>query len=96
LFYNITNYLQACELMQPPSLLPLPPLLLPTPILRLVLLPLSWLLPLLLPRPVVLAAGLLRRSFPGRELLRLLLLLFRPPLLLSPVLVVPVVDMVDV
>jgi hypothetical protein len=92
LFYNVTNYLQACELMQslsPPPLLP-PPL--PTPILRPVLLPLPRLLPLLLPRPVVLAAGLLRRSFRACETLRLLLLLSRP-LLLS---LVPVVDVVDV
>jgi hypothetical protein len=83
LFYNVTNYLQARELMRPPSLLPLPP---PTPILRPVL------LPLLLSRPVVFAAGLLRRSFRARETLRLLLLLPRL-VLLSPV---PMVDVVDV
>jgi hypothetical protein len=82
LFYNVTNYLQARELMRPPSPPPLPPLPPPTPILRLVL------LPLLLSRPVVFAAGLLQRSFRAREMLRLLLLLPRP-LLLSPV---PVVD----
>ena len=77
--------------MRPLSQPPLPPPLPPTPILRPVLLPLLWLLPLLLPRPVVLAAGLLQRSFRAWETLRLLLLLPRP-LLLSPV---PVVD-VDV
>ena len=92
LFYNVTNYLQARELMRPPSpppLLPLPP---PTPILRPALLPLLQLLPLLLPRPVVLAAGLLRRSFRARETLRLLLLLPRP----LPLSLVPVVVVVDV
>ena len=57
LFYNITNYLQAHELLRPLSPLPLPPLLPPTPILKLVL------LPLLLPWLVVFAAGLLQRSF---------------------------------
>ena len=105
LFYNITNYLQARELIQPPSpppLLPPPP---PTPILRPVLLPmpLPQLLPLLLPRPVVFAAGLLQHSLRARETLRLLLLLswlllllLSWPLLLSPVPVVVVVDVVDV
>lgn len=92
LFYNVTNYLQARELMRPLSPPPLPPPPPPTPILRPVLLPLLRLLPLLLPRPVVLAAGLLRRSFRARETLRLLLLLSRP-LLLS---LVPVVVVVDV
>jgi hypothetical protein len=88
LFYNVTNYLQARELMRPLSLPP-------TPILRPVLLPLLRLLPLLLLRPVVFATGLLRRSFRARETLRLLLLSSRP-LLLSPVPVVVVVDVVDV
>jgi hypothetical protein len=92
LFYNVTNYLQARELMQPLSPPPLPPPPPPTPILRPVLLPLPQLLPLLLPRPVVFAAGLLQRSFRAGETLCLLLLLSRP-LLLS---LVPVVDVVDV
>ena len=93
LFYNVTNYLQARELMRPLSPPPLPPPPPPTPILWPVLLPLPQLLPLLLPWPVVLAAGLLRRSFRAQETLRLLLLLLPRPLLLSPV---PVVDVVDV
>jgi hypothetical protein len=102
LFYNVTNYLQARELMRPLSPPPLPPPLPPTPILRPVLLPLPQLLPLLLPRPVVLAAGLLQRSFRAWETLRLLLLprplllLLSWPLLLSLVPVVAVVDVVDV
>ena len=98
MFYNVTNYLQARELMRPPSPPPLPPPPPPTPILRPVLLPLPRLLPLLLPRPVVFAAGLLQRSFRARETLRLLLLLSWPLLLsLVPVVVVvPVVDVVDV
>ena len=97
LFYNVTNYLQARELMQPLSPPPLPPPPPPTPILRPVLLPLPLpqLLPLLLPRPVVFAAGLLQRSSPARETLRLLLLLSQP-LLLSPAPVVVVVPVVDV
>src|SRR3981081_3291993 len=55
LFYNVTNYLQAHGLLQPPSPPPLPPLPPPTPILQL--------LPLLFPWLVVFAAGLLQRSF---------------------------------
>jgi hypothetical protein len=58
LFNNITNCLQAREPLLPPLLPLLPPPPLPTPMLWLVL-------PLLLPRLVVFAAGLLLRSFPG-------------------------------
>jgi Protein of unknown function (DUF3716) len=61
LFNNVTNYLQARGLLLPPLLPLLPPPPPPMPMPRPVLLPLL----LLLPRPVVFAAGLLPRSFPA-------------------------------